>query len=190
MRKIHPEHENPIDNICISIADRLLPILSKNSVSPNQVTTFGNVMRLISIGFLSRKNNYGFLTMAIVSLISDCVDGHLARATNTCTKFGDYYDHVSDILYHFILLYFIWRSERFQKLGFIGKISIVCLLLISIVLCLTHIGCQELHHEGTDSPSLKMLEKLCYDKKFIKWSRFFGCGTLTMLIYLVVFFFV
>ena len=34
----------------------------------------------------------------IFAYIFDCLDGYVARTYNMVTKFGDYYDHVTDVL--------------------------------------------------------------------------------------------
>jgi phosphatidylglycerophosphate synthase len=119
----------------------------------------------------------------------DCLDGHLARATNQCSHFGDYYDHISDLVYHVILFTWVWRSGTLQDFGLISLLFLGLVLVVFVALCLQHLGCQEHHHEGTDSPSLEPFKKLCQRPEMIVWTRYFGCGTLVMFVYLFIWWF-
>ena len=54
----------------------------------------------------------------------------------------------------------------------------------------SHLGCQEIiYNSDTESPSLKILKKMCPDEqvKSIKYTRYFGCGTYTIIIVILVY---
>jgi phosphatidylglycerophosphate synthase len=190
MRKIDELFENPIDHVCISIAEIFVPTLHALGITPNQVTTFGNILRIASIYYLKRGNNFGFLVTSILSYISDCVDGHLARSTNQTSSFGDWYDHISDVVYHVILIYLIFSSNTLNRFSFYAKMGLIFLLVAEMFLCLKHIGCQESMYQdtqNTESPTLSFFQSLCENPKIINWTKYFGCGTLAFMIYIFIY---
>ncbi len=127
------------------------------------------------------KNYYLAAFFLIISYFFDCLDGHLARSYNMVTVFGDYYDHISDILKIFFVLltlYYI-NSQKFFRIFPI-------FILISIMM-LIHFGCQELYYGSDQNTTLKFTENLCpvNDKtnisqitQALESTKYFGCGTL------------
>jgi len=70
--------------------------LVKLKLTPNVLTTFSLVCGLLSVYFLF-QNYIWFVLFGVLHLFFDAMDGVAARASKS-TKFGDYYDHLTDSL--------------------------------------------------------------------------------------------
>ena len=80
MSKLPSHYENPIDCIWIELADKFVPVLSRNDITPNMVTTVGNILRIGSLySLIKLESAWGFLILALTSYFLDCLDVHLAR---------------------------------------------------------------------------------------------------------------
>jgi phosphatidylglycerophosphate synthase len=187
MRKIPCELENFIDNILISIVDTIQPVFYKLGFTPNILTTISLICWLFALYFFVNDGiYYTFYTvlLIILSYFFDCFDGHFARSYNMVTKFGDYYDHISDIFKSILFVYFIctvYTSKAYYVLP---------ILFIFLILSFMHLACQELYYNNT-SDTLSFLKYLCIANKknvnsVLGITRCFGCGTLHLVIVLTV----
>lgn len=180
-RKINREQENPFDNIFIDIAEWLnINIFRPLNYTPNLITTMSLVIGLFSAVLFHYKYYITSVIFLTTAYILDCADGNYARRYNMETSFGDYYDHVSDLSKGFFLLIAIIIHPiplRFKQIS-------ILILVIVVSLSLVHLGCQEGiynpdKHDKYDS--LSNLKYLCGttedSKKFIKYTRYFGTGT-------------
>ena len=100
------------------------------------------------------------------------------------TEFGDYYDHISDItkiLLVLITLYYI-NTEKF--------FNIIPIIIISGILSLMHLGCQEKYSENNNSPTLNILKNYCPTNNNVvdslKYTKYFGLGTFNLVIVLCI----
>jgi len=185
MKKIPDEIDNPLDNILISIVDSLCPFFYKTKHTPNILTTYSLIFGLISCYFLNKKQIVIFGLFYFLSYFFDCFDGHYARKYNMTTKFGDMYDHVKDLSIIILIIYICFKNSKHNI-----NIKIILILLISSVLMTTHLSCQEINcnkeFSGVNNDFIPKSTFLCPNKDNIKWTRFFGCGTFTVLFILVV----
>jgi len=179
MRKIPNNIENPLDTILINMADDVSPVFKKYKFTPNEITTISILMQIFSSYLLLNDYYYFSALFHLVAYFFDCLDGHYARKYNMETKFGDYYDHISDTFKFAILFYSLYyvNSEKFFK--------VIPIIIFFLVLSLIHLGCQEKYFVESNSESLTMLKNICptkqeNTKKELKLTRFFGCGTLQM----------
>ena len=90
---IHP----PLENL-------LAKWTSASTVTPNQVTTLTVLLAflgtgLMAAGYLASGYLAAGLIIAFVVGVLDGVDGKLARVTVRCTRFGDRYEHILDVVY-------------------------------------------------------------------------------------------
>ena len=122
----------------------------------------------------------------ILSYFCDCLDGYVARKYNMVSKFGDMYDHISDVvsfvLYN-IVLYLINSRLFFMFLP---------IILFFLVGAQIHIAYQELYYnKPVESSTLNFLTNaFIYDKHLnkprksdiMKYTRYFGIGTLHFVI--------
>jgi len=189
-RKITREQENPFDNIFIDIAEWLnTNIFRPLNYTPNMITTMSLVLGLISVIFYHYHYYIYCILFFVTAYILDCADGNYARKYNMETRFGDYYDHISDMSKGlFILIAVIIHpfSLRIKQI-------LIFLLAILLSLSLMHLGCQEGiynpdKHDKYDS--LSNLKYLCgtteSSLEYIKYTRYFGTGTLIVYMCLLI----
>jgi phosphatidylglycerophosphate synthase len=185
MKKIPDEIDNPLDNILISIADSLCPFFYKTGHTPNMLTTYSLIFGLLSCYYLNKKQIVLFGLFYFISYFFDCIDGHYARKYNMTTKFGDMYDHVKDMTIVALIIYISFKNSTHNI-----NMSKIVTLIVSFLLMATHLSCQELNcnseFNGVDNDFLPKSKFLCPHKHNIKWTRFFGCGTFTVLFIFVI----
>jgi phosphatidylglycerophosphate synthase len=172
MRKLHPKYENPIDDVILNIIDGWCPTLKNLGFTPNVLTTISLVFGVLSVYYLSKDKFVIAAVLYSISYIFDCVDGHFARKYKMITKFGDYYDHISDVLVTIGLLYYIYKK---------CKPCVIPIILIGF-LSTIHLGCQERLYPSNESPSLSQWKTWCPTDDTIHYTKYFGCGTAVMVI--------
>lgn len=136
--KIHGSLEDPLSQIFYDISDLVSPSLHDARISPNFITTVRTILMIVVFPYLWVNRMYrsaGIVYM--LAYFGDCLDGHLSRKYNLETTFGDYYDHMSDILGFIISIYFITVTLSDENKWII--ILIICACLLSLV----QLGCQE-----------------------------------------------
>ena len=189
MRKIPRHCENPIDNFLIDIADWISPKLYSMGFTPNMITTIGVILRGFSVYYLLKNQKNKFLILAIFSYFLDCLDGHYARKYNMCTKFGDYYDHVTDLIYDGILLFILIKYSTLSKAQLFGVMGFLATIKL---LFLYHLGCQENIYQcqgDTCSVFFQPLKQFCQtNPDNVQLSKYFGCGTQALAVYLTIYF--
>lgn len=176
MRKIPRELENPIDNILLNLCgDGMMDKLYQNGVTPNMITTVGNIVRAFSIYFLFKGHHLLFFILYLIGYYFDCLDGHFARKYNMCSDFGDLYDHVSDVIFGLIMIYYLFFVSSLRESEYFNKI--VILFGILGFLMFIHFGCQQIYF-GSTNEYLDSCQALCSSKDWLWWTRYFGSGTL------------
>lgn len=117
-----------------------VPIWKKLGINANGLTTIGLIASIISIYCLYTKNAIGAIAFLIVRWYCDFADGLFARKYNNTSKFGDYYDHITDLLFSFgILIVLLIGKYRKTHVKYICILS----LLVLFVLFSVHMGCIE-----------------------------------------------
>ena len=184
VRKLKEEDENPIDNLIYKVVEILDPIFYELNFTPNIITTLSLFTGLLS-GYYFYKNNYICIPLWIISYILDCSDGYFARKYKMTSKFGDYYDHISDTIKIIMIFYFLYIKNKPKKY----KTEVFLLILLFSILLVYHMSLQELvYNKKEDSSSLNILNNLVdLDKNNIYWSRYFGCGTLNLVIVIMIY---
>jgi phosphatidylglycerophosphate synthase len=171
--KLPKELENPFDNVYIEIARFLNTFIFRPlRFTPNMITTLSFLTALIGLWNLQNMNFFSFAFWFLLSYILDCSDGLFARTYDMVTKFGDYYDHITDILKFIFLFIIIVKLPISHHIKLMGIISTLTLYILSFI----HLGCQELYSESEEL--LSLLSKFCKSKDSLKWTRYFGVGTL------------
>lgn len=117
-----------------------IPLWKKIGINANGLTTIGLIASIISIYCLYKKNAIGAIVFLIVRWYCDFADGLYARKYNNVSKFGDYYDHIVDLLFSFGTL-IVLLTGKYRK----SYIKYICVLslLIMFVLFSVHMGCIE-----------------------------------------------
>jgi phosphatidylglycerophosphate synthase len=177
-RKIPEDMENPFDNIILRFAERVNPALVAHGVTPNLLTSFSLIFGVAAAVYIY----WGcFVTGAILffmAYVFDCMDGNMARAFDMVTRFGDFYDHVTDMVQVVCFIAAITCSPMLYQ----WKVVLFVTTLILYVAAMVHVGCQERMY-GKSVPCLQMLEYLCPNPdKNIYTTRYFGTGTTVVFI--------
>ena len=138
-------------------------------MSPNFITSIANVLRALAVLFLYQNKVLLFAPLFFIGYYFDCLDGHHARRYNKSSRFGDYYDHFSDIFFNTLVVYWIYKN---QKNWFpLITISIICIIMN------IHFGCQQQFHQSETGETIDITKVLCTNKHNIKYTRYFGAGT-------------
>jgi phosphatidylglycerophosphate synthase len=182
-RKISREHDNPVDNVILDLVEKTNDTFYQWGATPNMLTTISLVLSLIAVYLFYREYRILAALLFLVGYYFDCADGHLARSYKMISKFGDYYDHISDWFKIFVLVIVLYikypKKTRFYKV-------LVIIVGFSLLLCI-HMGCQEqLYSKKNESPTLEMTKYLCPDSKLIRYTRYFGAGTFNIIIALII----
>ena len=121
-RKLPAKYENPIDNFLVSIAEKLNPIFYNLGFNPNGITTLSLIFGILFNYYYFNKKYEMAATMMMISYFFDCMDGNFARTYNMQTKFGDYYDHIKDVLVMLVFagILFLYNDDASLKFKIFG----------------------------------------------------------------------
>lgn len=185
-RKIEEKYENPLDIWIIRLAEQInINLFRPLNFTPNMITTLSLIFGLSSGWFLYSRLYTVSSILFFISYILDCCDGNYARMFNMVTTFGDFYDHVSDVIKMIVVSLLIWYNEKLKK-----KIRIWFMIILVILFLFSniHLGCQEQIYNKNGIDSLSILKSLCpgNSKQIIKYTRYVGVGTIILFITLFI----
>jgi phosphatidylglycerophosphate synthase len=184
MRKIDPKHENIFDDYIIKIVEVTEGFYKDLNFTPNQLTTISLIFGCMSVYAFYKDNKKLAVILMLISYYYDCMDGYYARKYNMVTEYGDIYDHFSDS-FKFILIGYVMYLKNKDKFMKIIPIVIITLLLSGL-----HLGCQEQHYQSaTKQPILDNFKSLCKNKEWINITKYFGCGTQTLILLLLIYYY-
>lgn len=102
---------------CKRILDRIVESLALARIDPNLLTALGLGINVIAAVLFGYGKFWQAGVVVICAGIFDMVDGRVARATNTVSRFGAFFDSVvdrySDLALYFGLLVYYARINRF-----------------------------------------------------------------------------
>ena len=191
MRKIPNHLENPIDNIYYYYVKKIAARLYKKKITPNQITTVGNIIGFIGLYLLYKKMYLSIALFYMIRYFFDCLDGYYARTHNLVSIFGDYYDHYSDLI---IFISYLWILFLNNPRLFMYSLIIIGILFIG--LCI-HLYYQEIYYANMhEAPTINIIQKIIPSfikpknkkdlEQKLKYSRLFGCGTFTLTITIII----
>ena len=192
-RKIPPKFENPIDDMIIDFCDTLVYTCYDNNITPNIITIVRILISFFVLYYLFFTCNI-FIPIfgSAVFYIMDCLDGHIARSTDQVTVFGDYLDHFADMFYYILILLFIIIKN------YDNKIYVIASFLLLTYGSFVHLGLQQKNYKNIqikseiDKTEEELLDKLnCLhnlDANNIKWTKYFGTGTLYLSILFIIYY--
>mgnify|MGYP006132271685 CR=1 FL=1 len=189
MHKIPNRYEAPIDSFLFIFVERIAPYMS--IISPNLITTVGVIFDIIGFYLLYSTKYYLFgIGCFIIGYFMDCLDGYIARRYNKMTVFGDWYDHITDVMKGIGILYLLYHFN--PKLGVVAIPFILGFCYITIY----HILYQEtIYGNNSESPSLNLIKYITGSptikqaEQNIIYTRYFGIGQLQLLMYAFVLYF-
>ena len=110
--KFPPEYENPIDNLIINNGKLLYPIYRKLNFTPNHLTLISMVTGIISVYLFYKKNFIVSAVLFFTSYCFDVFDGNYARTYDMISVFGDYFDHIKDLIVNILLIIVFLRYSK------------------------------------------------------------------------------
>ena len=183
MHKIPANLENPIDNLLYNVVEVVAPTFYSLGFTPNMITTLGNICTIIAIYFFLQQKYKMSAVFFFLSYFFDCLDGYIARSYNMVSEFGDLYDHISDAVkfISFMLLFLINN----RKLAF----KYIPVMILLVLLMGFHLANQEIYYDNpSSSKTLQIFNTLTTSTtkeeaaEIMKYSRFFGCGTVILFV--------
>jgi phosphatidylglycerophosphate synthase len=186
MRKLDNRYENPVDVLIYNYFVEPTSDFHNNlGLTPNALTSISLILTLLSIYYIYKKNYILGAIFYFVGYFYDCLDGYNARKFNLVSKFGDLYDHASDII-KIILLYRVLYENNSKLL-----IKVLPFIIIGSILTVIHMSCQEIIHDKNESDTLTLFNPVCTKGKthatnVIKYTKYFGSGTYQLLITILI----
>ena len=184
MRKIKREDENPIDNVLIDLCEFISEPVHQLGFTPNMITFLSLVFGLAAAYCLYTRDYLFACVLWTVSYFLDCLDGFIARKYKQHSKFGDWFDHISDIVKVSVVLLILCYNNPKKFFRVIWIIGIFGILMISFL------GCQEKEYDKDESDSLSLSKLLCPNRYFgglsetLQYMKYFGCGTFNLVLIL------
>ena len=185
MSKLPVELECPGDIVFNKIVHVISPLFHLAGFTPNGITTISLICGIFAAYMVYSKNFIGGAVAYVMAYLFDCLDGYYARTYNQVTKFGDYYDHYSDVLKFSLLAYAMYSVDSTMLL------YSAPFLLIGGLLMSAFMGCQEVYYNKRDESAF--LGGLIFSSQmteadsiqYLKWVRYFGPGNYTCLIVVI-----
>jgi CDP-diacylglycerol--inositol 3-phosphatidyltransferase len=177
VNKLPVEYENPYDAVLLSFTADLLPLAWHTGHTPNIITTYSFVCCLISRWCLWKDHIAAFFVFHHLAYFFDCMDGQMARRYNMTSRFGDLYDHCTDLIGDVLLVVIVWLKYRH-----VIRAGHVLLVIFMFGMLVVSMGCQQCYHKprrevDKEEESLDRYIGLCWTSESIRWTRFFGAGS-------------
>ena len=113
-----------------------------------------------------------FVVLFLVAYLFDCVDGYMARRYDQMSVFGDYYDHISDIVKMLAI-----AAVFLCRYSFVALIPVLLVMVVLGIGSLAYLGCSQRLKKGGDGETLDIFQAMCSDKERIHWVKYFSTGT-------------
>ena len=184
--KIDLEHQGILNKIIFGyLTHPIIDWFYQNRYKPNHLTTLSFISQLSGIWYLLDYDTVSFSVLYFLGYYFDCVDGPMARKYDMVTVFGDWYDHVTDILC------FIWVIHIYiYQYVLLENTLILIISIIYLLGLIGYVGCQEkIYNKNNEkaeiSYSLYLTTLFVEDEyRYFKYCKFF-CFTNSVLLFSV-----
>ena len=185
-----------IDTYVSTLILKTVPFWRRIHVGPNFLTTLGLISSILSLYYLYYRKAIYAIIFLILRWYFDYADGIFARKYNKVTKFGDYYDHIVDILYSIGIIFVIAFSKYPKKPKYI-RYYFLLIFFIFYILFMFQMGCIEKEYikefEKVNKASLKettlsYFRYIC-PSNYIDIIKIFDNGTLYIVTIIIFIFF-
>lgn len=185
--KINLEHQGNINKIIFGyLTYPVIDWFYQNNFTPNIITTLSFISQLISINYLLKFQPMTFSFFYFLGYYFDCIDGPMARKYNMVTLFGDWYDHITDMICFSWIIYILINQYSLLEHNFI------CIILLVYLLGLIgYVGSQEKIYNKNNkdkqiSYSLYFTTFFIKDEyRFFKYYKFF-CFTNSVVLFSII----
>ena len=162
--------------------DAINPYFKNLGFTPNMITTISFLCGLIAC-YLYYKKSYILAGLVFfVSYFFDVMDGYFARIYDMKSKFGSYYDSITDIVVGLIFVYLFLTNKQIIKVKYINLKVVITLFYVFLTsLVCYHMACQEKYTNDKNSENvsdgLAFLQVIkCKNYEIMKYSRYFSTG--------------
>lgn len=101
-------HYDPIEHLSYTICDKVSEYFYIMGHTPNHITTYAFIFKALAVTALWHRFYLGFFVFYFINYFFDCLDGFMARKYKMFSKFGDLYDHITDIVTMIIVFIIVW----------------------------------------------------------------------------------
>jgi phosphatidylglycerophosphate synthase len=179
-RKLPSELENPVDVLFLDIFDGIKPCLHDLGVTPNHLTLLSAVFGVAAIYAISCNHFVLSSILYAFSYYLDCVDGNYARTYDMTSQFGDWFDHVKDIVVFIGLVVVIAKNT---VISIRSKICLSVLVVCLSILTYVAYGCQEKFFNKPTATTASSIQYCRGDAStLLRRLRFFNSTTLVITI--------
>jgi len=189
-RKLPENLDNPIDNIIINYGKILYPLYKRLNFTPNTLTTISLLLSLLSSYCFYKRYYILSAILYFLSYTYDVFDGNYARKYNLVTKFGDYYDHLKDLVCGVLFLFIFYYHNSLST--YLQLTSFVIILIFFVLSCL-HLGFQEIYVTKNDSKNvshylsfLKYIANNKFTHKNINFIKYFSIGSFNLIVSIII----
>lgn len=186
----------------LNFTRRLLPFFRQTNHTPNIITTYSVIFKVISLVCLWYRKAAFFALSFLIAYVFDCMDGQYARTYQMTSEFGDLYDHVSDLLVIVGLItarmgsFLFTQNPDKRGEGSHGGSPIMALqyriplwwvgvYFVFVAMLTMHAGCQQKNQckkdESNSTETLDVLHWACPNAKWVKYTRWGGFGTFILI---------
>ena len=147
------------------------------NLTPNIITFLSLIIGLLSSYYL-QKGNYISILLLFISYFLDYSDGYFARKHNMVSEFGDFFDHISDVVKSAAIIYTLYTLDKKMVMDYMP------IIILLIIISCYHLSLQEkIYNKQHESKSLNILNNYTtLNEKNIVWTRFFNFTTLMLII--------
>lgn len=163
-------YENPVDKLLYHSIEYISDTIYNFKITPNMITFLGLITGLLSAYYLYEKQIIISLILWIVCYYLDLLDGYIARKYDQGSKFGGWFDHISDILKFIAIGIVLYKHKQYY---------VIIILTIVFIITLFNTSCKTkyLNRDTNKTDSLYLLKNMCPDKNYVKFTHYFGEGT-------------
>jgi len=167
------QYECPIDSVIIDMCAAVAPFFKETGHTANAITFEGGILSAYSLYLLYNYDVKNFALFYALGYAFDCLDGHFARRYKMVSKFGEYFEHIKDILttvgYFYILL------KKYEI-----TMPVATVFTVAGFGLLSHMGHQQ-RYLGSKGGFLDPLQHLAKNPRNMRYTRWLGCGTFMVL---------
>ena len=176
------KYENPIDKILYYSIEVISDYFYLLKITPNIITFIGLISGLVSAYFLYEKKIIYSIILWIISYYLDLLDGYIARKYNQGSTFGGWFDHISDVIKILVYIYVLFLHKKF---------NLIYILILLTIIGITNTSCRTkfLKREQNKNDSLFLIQKLCPDGNYVKYTRYWGEGCIALISPILVLYF-
>lgn len=150
----------------IPVSAKIVEVLARTPVTPNQVTYVSVLLGIASGYFFSKGSPSGMILGGLcleLSLILDCVDGQLARATGQSSEWGRLLDGIGGYIAYLAVVWGIWIALPEHSLALKAITIFSILKAISFDYCKQYFTAKA--QEGSDGSRIEILNA------YTRWKR-------------------